>query len=172
MIPPDDLTGEARRIPRQLPPDAEMRLRRLRGLAWLLDRSIGAGEGRRFGLDPLLGLIPGVGDWLGGGLSLYVVYEALRLGLPWPVLGRMLLNIAAESVVGTVPVLGDIFDFVWQANYRNLQLVERHYGPRLKPRPARSIAFAFGAIVVGAVVLMALSLWGAVLLVRWAFSGS
>src|SRR5215204_5783142 len=98
--------GEAIPIPRQLSADAAMRLARLRKVAWLLDRSVGVGPNARFGLDPIIGLIPFVGDWAGAVLSLYVVYEALRLGIPWPVLGRMLLNVGIEALVGAVPVLG------------------------------------------------------------------
>lgn len=137
----------------------------------MLDRSIGAGPNHRFGLDPLLGLIPGLGDWLGGGLSLYIVYEALRLGLPWNVLARMLGNVAIETTVGMVPVLGDVFDFVWQANTRNLQLVERHYQPRLRARPLRAITGVFALIVIGALTLAALSVWLIVLLIRWVYPG-
>jgi hypothetical protein len=158
--------GEAIPIPRQIPADAEMRLRRLRSIAWLLDRSVGVGPNARFGLDPILGLVPVVGDWLGAVLSLYVVYEALRLGISWPVLGRMLVNVGIEAVAGAVPVLGDAFDFVWQANMRNLRLVEEHYHARLRPRSAASIAGVLGAIAIALIATMAGTLWLAIWLLK------
>ena len=154
--------GEATRIPREIPGDAENRLRRLRALAWFLDRSVAVGPNARFGLDPIVGMIPVIGDWIGAALSLYVVYEALRLGVAWLVLGRMLVNIAVETVIGVVPVLGDAFDFVWQANYRNLRLVEQYYHPRLRPRSMQSIAVLFGVVVLIVVAGLVATVWLAV----------
>ncbi|MEO6002875.1 MAG: DUF4112 domain-containing protein [Opitutus sp.] len=138
---------------------ADTRLRRLRGLTWLLDRSVRVGENARFGLDPIIGLIPVVGDWIGALLSLYVVYEGLMLGLPWPVLGRMLVNVGVEALVGAVPLLGDAFDFVWQANSRNLRLVERHYHPRLRPRSHGAITAFLAALVLVVLALTAAATW-------------
>lgn len=123
--------------------EAAKRLEGIRRVAWLLDRSIPIGGGRRIGLDPILGLIPGVGDWLGALISLWLVYQAIRLGLPLSVLGRMGANIAIEATLGAVPLLGDLFDAAWQANYRNLRLVERHYDPRREPRSLRGILVPF-----------------------------
>src|SRR5690606_6776212 len=105
---------------------AERRLKRLRALAWVLDRSIPIGRWR-IGLDPILGVIPGLGDWIGAVMSLYVVYESARLGAPARTLARMGGNILVETLVGSIPVLGDVFDAAWQANTRNLALIERHY---------------------------------------------
>lgn len=136
--------GFATRIPRSAPRvDAAMRLIRLKRLAWFLDRSIPVGRWR-IGVDPIIGLLPGAGDWIGALLSLYVFYEGARLGMPRPVLARMAGNILVETIVGAVPVLGDLFDFAWQANTRNMQLIERHYRPELRSRP-------LGRIWVGAV---------------------
>lgn len=154
-----------------LPPGVAVRLQRLRWLAWVMDRSIPIGGGRRIGLDPLLGLIPGVGDWLGAAISSVLVYEAVRLGLPVRVLARMLLNIGIEATVGAVPVLGDIFDATWQANMRNLRLVETHYDARLTPRPLRWIFWAFLLIVVGFLTLMAVLITLVVRLVWALFAG-
>ena len=155
--------GEATRIPRAIPAHAGMRLTRLRRLAWVLDRSVSLGGNRRFGLDPVIGLIPVVGDWLGAVISLYVVYEGLRLGLPWPVLWRMLGNIAVEAGVGIVPIVGDVFDFIWQASTRNLRLVERYYHPRLEPRSGAALfAFLGGVIlflVLTAVAALSVGIW-------------
>lgn len=149
-------------------PEAAVRLRRLRWMAWVLDRSIPIGGGRRIGLDPLIGLVPGVGDWLGAALSCWLVYEAVLLGLPTRVLLRMGGNILIEAAVGVVPVLGDVFDAAWQANRRNLQLIERHYDPRRRPRSVRGVLIAF--LVVTAVFLVALAALGIWLLgVVWSW---
>ncbi len=141
------------------------RLKRLRRLAWILDRSIPIG-GYRIGLDPIIGLIPGGGDMLGGMLSLVILYDAARLGLPARVLFRMLGNILLETIVGTIPLLGDLFDFAWQANVRNLRLAEKHYDPNRRERPAARIgigivAIAFTAIVGASVVsiMILAALW-------------
>ncbi len=131
---------------------AERRLRRLRGLAWVLDRSIPLGRWR-IGLDPILGLLPGAGDWIGAVLSLYVLYEGARVGTPKSVLARMAGNILVETVVGSVPVLGDLFDFAWQANMRNLALVEQHYRPGIEPR---SLGWVWVAIAVFALIVIGL----------------
>lgn len=144
-------------------PQAARRLERLRKLAWWLDRSIGVGD-RRIGIDPIIGLIPGVGDWIAALLSLYVLYEAATLGLPLRVLAQMGLNVLLEAVVGSVPVAGDLFDFVWQANMRNVRLVEQHYHARLKPRPIGRILLALAAV---AFVLFALLLYLTFTMLQW-----
>lgn len=147
--------------------DAARRLRRLQRIAWIMDRSIPIGGGRRIGLDPIIGLIPGIGDWLGAVISSWLVYEAVRLGLPARVLGRMVLNIAIEAAVGAVPLLGDVFDAAWQANQRNLRLVESHYDGRLKPRPLRALGVGF-LVVAGVVLVLAAVLIGLVVRLVWA----
>jgi hypothetical protein len=140
--------GVAIPMPHALPSvGAQRRLRRLRSLAWLLDRSIPLGRWR-IGLDPIIGLLPGAGDWIGAVLSLYVLYEGARLGVPAGVLGRMGGNILVETIFGSIPVLGDLFDFAWQANTKNLALVEQHYRPTLEPRSAAKMWLIFGIIVL------------------------
>lgn len=163
--------GNATRLPRTPRGESEQRLQRLRRLAWLLDRSVGVGPRARFGLDPLLGLIPGVGDWAGAALSLYIVYEATRLGLSWPVVFRMVGNIAIETLIGTIPLAGDAFDFFWQANTRNLQLVDRHYRPGSKPRPLRSVGFFIGVLALITIGVLIASLFAAAWFFRelWQF---
>ncbi len=141
-------------------PPADHRLRKLGRVAWVLDRSIPIGGGRRIGLDPLLGLFPGIGDWLGAVLSLYVLYEAARLGLPLRVLGRIAANITVEALLGAIPILGDLFDFAWQANMRNLRLVERHYQPGLRPRSLRQIAWALILFALLLLTLLGLAIAG------------
>ncbi|HET6528797.1 MAG TPA: DUF4112 domain-containing protein [Balneolaceae bacterium] len=82
------------------------------------------GTSIRFGIDPILGLIPGAGDLLTGIASLYFVYIGARYGAPASVLIRMLLNILADIIIGAIPLLGEIFDFGWKANLRNARLLD------------------------------------------------
>ena len=119
------VTGRAERI--VYPTDT--RLERLRFLANLLDSCIVLPGGYRIGIDPILGLIPVVGDLLGAGLSLYLVREAAKLGIPKWIVVRMLANVGIETLIGFVPVLGDLFDAAFKANIRNLRLLELHYSP-------------------------------------------
>ncbi|MBX9789686.1 MAG: DUF4112 domain-containing protein [Pirellulales bacterium] len=81
--------------------------------------------GWRIGLDPIIGLIPGVGDALTTAISLYVVVAAQRLGAPRIVVARMLVNVLVDALLGAVPILGDVFDVWFKANVRNLALFER-----------------------------------------------
>jgi hypothetical protein len=79
-------------------------------------------------LDPLLGFfVPGVGDLIGSALGFYTVGVALKRRLPLVTVARMLVNLAVDALVGAVPLLGDLFDFAWKANRRNVKLLrERH----------------------------------------------
>ncbi len=109
--------------------DAAARLRRLRRIAWLVDGAFRIpGLRFRFGLNSLIGLVPGGGDAVLGVVSLYIVYEAHRLGLPRAKLMQMLGNVALEVGVGSIPILGDLFDMTLKANLRNIAILERHLG--------------------------------------------
>ena len=140
------------------------RYRRMRFFSNLLDQSITLPTGYRIGIDPLIGLVPGIGDLIATGLSLYLIYEAARLGLPKRALARMLLNVGIETAVGAFPVLGDIFDAVWKANVRNMRLVDLHYNPAAPERPARRIGWwflgIFGLFAAGLLILVYLILQG------------
>jgi hypothetical protein len=83
------------------------------------------GTGWQFGLDGLVGLIPGIGDAATTLVSLYIVAQAWRLGVRKRTLARMIGNIVLDFLVGTMPVAGDLFDFVWKANLRNLRLARQ-----------------------------------------------
>jgi hypothetical protein len=107
--------------------DTTARLTRLRWLAWLIDGAFGLpGTHFRFGLNSVIGLLPVGGDAVLGVLSLYIIYEAVRLGLPGHKLARMLANVGIEVIGGSVPVLGDLFDMALKANLRNLAIIEDH----------------------------------------------
>jgi hypothetical protein len=102
---------------------------RMETVATLLDSGVELPVvGIKVGLDPLLGLLPGAGDLLAALASLYIVAEAARLGVSTWTLARMLCNVALDTAVGTVPLLGDAFDVVWRANDRNVRLVKRDLG--------------------------------------------
>ena len=113
------------------PIDVTARLRRLRRIAWLVDGAFRVpGTRFRFGLNSLIGLTPGAGDAVLAMISLYIVNEARRLGLPRDKLAVMVRNVAVEAVAGSVPLLGDLFDVAFKANLRNLAILEDHFGPR------------------------------------------
>ena len=94
----------------------------LEKLAWLMDKSIPIGDKWSIGLDPLLGLIPGLGDALGGMISSMIIARALRDGLPRAAVIRMVLNVAADSFAGSIPFVGDLFDFAFKANSKNIAI--------------------------------------------------
>ncbi len=122
----------------------ERRVERLRRVGWMLDSTFKLpGTGIRFGFDSLIGLVPGLGDLIAGALSLYIIAESARLGVPRGLLLRMGWNVAVDTFVGEVPILGDIFDVAWKANMRNLALLEDHL-----QQPAASARSSRGFLVV------------------------
>ena len=142
------------------------RLAALARFAELLDSGIRIpGTQLRFGLDPLIGLIPGAGDAAGAVLAGWILVEAIRLGASRATLVRIAGNIALDAGIGAVPLIGDIFDFAWKANVRNVTLLERHLrDPARAMRADRSfVAFVIGGITVVTLGLFAL---GAVLTIR------
>jgi hypothetical protein len=99
----------------------------LRKIAELLDAAfVVPGTSYRIGLDPILGLIPGLGDVVSPLFTIAILWQARDLRLPRVVQLRMMFNVAVDAMLGTVPVIGDLFDFAWKANLRNLALLERH----------------------------------------------
>jgi hypothetical protein len=148
MIRPP-LRSEAR------PPRSEARLdhaSNVRALARLLDSAVGIpGTKLRFGLDALIGLIPGLGDLAGAAASGYIVLASAKLGAPTPVLIRMVANVAIDAVVGSVPLLGDLFDVGWRANTRNTALLDRHLSAPTETR--RTSRLVVAGIVVALVLL-------------------
>ena len=103
----------------------QQRIARIDALATLLDTAfILPGINVRFGLDALIGLVPGIGDAITTTLSLYIVHEARQLGAPRHVIVRMLANVMIDGFVGAVPLVGDAFDVLWRANRRNMRLLQ------------------------------------------------
>ncbi|MEZ5594254.1 MAG: DUF4112 domain-containing protein [Gammaproteobacteria bacterium] len=93
---------------------------------WMDDRFRIPGTQRRIGVDGLLGLIPGLGDGVSAILSAYLIGEAVRNNLPKRVITRMGWNWLVDTTVGSVPLVGDLFDFAWKSNKKNAALLARH----------------------------------------------
>jgi hypothetical protein len=102
------------------------RVARIDALATLLDAAfIVPGTNIRFGLDALIGLVPGIGDAVTSAMSLYIVHEARQLGAPMHLIARMLGNVALDGLVGAVPLVGDAFDVAFRANRRNMKILRQ-----------------------------------------------
>lgn len=129
-------------------------------LAHLLDdKFVIPGTNIRFGLDPLIGLLPGIGDWLTGVVALYYPFKAANAGAKPVVLFRMFLNIIFDLVVGVIPLLGEIFDFAWKANIRNAELLEElEDNPQMLTEQSKwllwTILVAFVVVLIEILVLL------------------
>jgi hypothetical protein len=124
------------------------------------------GTNIRFGLDAIVGLIPGIGDISTPAFAVLLLLQAVRMRLPVVVQARMVLNAAIDMIAGLVPILGDIADVGWKANLRNLALLERHARPGVAPSRGD---YLFVWVCVGLLVLIAVApivllVW---LLTRW-----
>ena len=130
----------------------EQQVARTRRLAQVWDAALRVpGTPFAIGLDPLLGLVPGVGDALGAGLALWIVLQAARLGASASTLLQMLGNVAIDALIGAIPVAGDVVDFAWKANLRNVALLERHIAD---PAAARRASVLWLAAIGGTLVLL------------------
>lgn len=110
-----------------LTPGQTQRLIALKKIAQLLDSAFPIpGTTYRIGLDPIVGLVPGIGDLISPLFTIGILWQARDLRLPKVVQLRMIINVAIDTLVGMVPLAGDLFDFAWQANNMNLALLERH----------------------------------------------
>ena len=101
--------------------------RRIEAMEQILERSfVIPGINRPIGLDAVAGLVPVLGDIVTAGMGAYIVWEARNLGLPKWKIWRMAGNVAFDTAVGAVPVAGDLFDFLFRSNTRNLKIIRRH----------------------------------------------
>jgi hypothetical protein len=100
----------------------------LERISFLLERAIKIpGTDIRIGLDPILGFFfPVVGDWVGGLVGVYVVLASIRHGLPKSVITRMVFNVGVDFLIGSVPFVGDAFDFAWRSNTKNVRLLNKY----------------------------------------------
>lgn len=127
---------------------------RLRAYSRVLDSAFALPGGFRIGIDGLIGLIPGVGDAGGAALSSFFILSAARLGASTTTLFRMVLNVLIDAVIGMVPLIGDLFDFAWKANERNMRLLE---GDLARPPPDSSAERRLIRVAVVFLVLMLLA---------------
>ena len=112
---------------RRLTLGQERRLEVLRRISSLLDSAFPVpGTSFRVGLDPILGLLPGLGDLVSPLFTFGIIWQAREIGVPRVVVMRMIFNVAIDTLVGLVPVAGDLFDFAWKSNDRNIALLEQH----------------------------------------------
>ena len=112
---------------RQLTVGQQRTLEALRRVAQLLDSAVVVpGTSYRVGLDPILGLLPGLGDLVSPVFAIALLWQARQLAIPRVVQLRMIFNVAVDTLIGAVPFIGDLFDFAWKANIRNVALLERH----------------------------------------------
>ena len=120
--------------------DTDEALRRLDALAKLMDTAfVLPGTNVRFGLDGVIGLIPGIGDLVSGAISSYLIWEARRLGVSKWVLGRMMANTLIDTTIGAIPLAGDFFDVMFKANIKNMALLRRHLERKGATRPSPTI---------------------------------
>jgi hypothetical protein len=135
--------------------DPVTRARNVRALARFLDNSISIpGTDWRFGFDAVVGLVPVVGDLIGGSLSAYILLEAARAEVPILTLARMLANVGIDTLVGSVPALGDVFDAVWKSNMKNVALLERHLAVSAPPTHERRSVIGSAVLAMIALVLI------------------
>ena len=110
------------------PPVLPPALQRLKTVATLMDAKFKIpGTDIRFGLDALIGLIPGAGDLAGFGVSGYMIWVMANNGASGFVLARMILNVLIDTFFGSIPILGDLFDVAFKSNLKNMRLMEQHY---------------------------------------------
>ncbi|MBX3017322.1 MAG: DUF4112 domain-containing protein [Bdellovibrionaceae bacterium] len=135
----------------------------LRAISRAMDSQFKVG-GFRFGWDGILGLIPGIGDVATSLVSIYIVMRAAALGASPSILMRMGLNVLIDNVFDAVPIFGQIFDFLWKSNDKNMVLLERHLqNPRATSRAsALVVGFVILGIITALIALMALSIMAAV----------
>lgn len=157
-------------IPDVIEPDERLPqdLVALRRFAFYMDEAFEVpGTKIRVGYGAIIGLVPGVGDVLGGLLSLSIIAGALRHRVPAWVVARMVANIAVDIIFGSIPVAGDLFDFLFEENVRNMRLLEKHRERTRPPRSARQIAFILALIAAFTLGLAILLITAVVALVVW-----
>jgi hypothetical protein len=131
--------------------------RRFAAVSRIMDELVSIpGTSMRVGLDPIVGLVPVVGDAISGVVGFWLIAEATRFGVPRIVVGRMVANTLIDLVVGAIPVLGDLFDVVSRSNSRNLALFRRHaLDPTASTRGEQIALAGFVVLVVGLLWLVA-----------------
>ena len=146
--------------------DSDRRLVRLRRYAGWLDEGIHTANTRiPIGLDPVIGLIPGVGDAIGALMASVIFVEAVRRGVSRYTLGRIAWNIAFDALLGAIPIFGDIFDMAWKANIKNIALIERHMAA--PPRAKKADRLFAVSLAVGLALTCVALLVASIFLTAW-----
>jgi len=147
------------------PLEADERLRWVERVARLMDSQFRLpGTQFRFGLDPLLGLVPIVGDLSTTVVSVALLLTMMRYGASGSVVVRMGLNILIDSVVGAVPLLGNVFDFAYKSNERNVALLRRHYAEGRHPGSGKGLV---ALLLLAFLIVAGLVGWGSFALLHW-----
>jgi hypothetical protein len=157
-------------IPEVIEPDEKLPqdLVALRRFAFWMDEAfVLPGTNIRVGLDALIGLIPGIGDIIGAVLSTWIIVGALRHRVKAFVIARMIGNIVIDLVVGAVPVAGDVFDFMYEENIRNMRLLEKHRDRRKPPRSFAAIGFTAMLVVLFVFLIATAFVAALVTLIIW-----
>jgi hypothetical protein len=123
----------------------------------------------RFGFDAILGLIPGLGDTVTSMVSLFILHEASKRGISKLTQARMAMNIIVDYLVGSIPVLGDVFDVYWKANQMNLAILRQHTmeNPTSQRRMQTSDWFFFACVGLVIMALLAGSLAMSYFMIKW-----
>lgn len=139
--------------------------KRLEGLAWLFDNSIPIpGLNMRVGLDAIVGLVPGIGDLISAGVSMYLMSEASKLGVSPAILIRMAGNVMIDTIIGSIPFVGDLFDMGWKANTRNVRLLVEHLDQ------PRKTTYSFWLVIAVFFVILAVTITGLGFAIAFAIS--
>lgn len=147
ILEPDAVYTPARRPPQVSDETLEV-------VASLLDDAFKIpGTRIRFGLDAIIGIVPGLGDILTGLASFFIVFAAWQRGLPRVTQTRMLMNIIIDTGIGAIPFLGDVFDVAWKANRRNLNLLKRAQSISVTRQKTADWLFLLAIFAVGALIL-------------------
>ena len=145
--------------------DTDARLRSVERIARLMDSQFRLpGTRFRFGLDPLLGLLPVVGDLSTLAVSGALLLTMMRHGASGAVVVRMAFNILLDTLIGAIPIIGNVFDFAYKSNERNVALLRRHYAEGRHSGSGKGLALL---LFITVVAIFALVGWGSVLLLRW-----
>lgn len=145
--------------------DADERLRWVERIARLMDSQFQLpGTRFRFGLDPLLGLLPVVGDLSTLAVSGALLLTMMRHGASGAVVVRMVLNILLDTIIGAVPILGNVFDFAYKSNERNVALLRRHYAEGHHQGSGKGL---IALLLLGLLLVFGLVAWGGFVLLRW-----
>jgi hypothetical protein len=163
-VPDKVHTAEVVEPDEKLPQD----LLALRKFAYLMDQAFPIpGTNIRVGLDAVLGLIPGIGDVMGAMLSTWIIAGALRHRVPARVILRMIGNVAIDLTFGAIPVAGDVFDFLYEENMKNMRLLEKHRDRTRPPRRSSEITLILGLIIAFLAGLALFLVVGVIALVIW-----